>query len=43
MLYKMFLKAWKTEELEPLRKLKGEVPWHEFLSHYSWNGSCARH
>jgi hypothetical protein len=29
-----FLKEWKSQQLEPLRKLRDEVPWHEFLSHY---------
>jgi hypothetical protein len=29
-----FLKSWKTAELEPLRKLKKQVPWQKFLSSY---------
>ena len=29
-----FLKEWKSQEFEPLLKLRDEVPWHKFLSHY---------
>ena len=29
-----FLKSWKTAELQPLRKLKKQVPWQKFLSSY---------
>jgi hypothetical protein len=29
-----FLKSWKTAELDPLRKLKKQVPWQNFLSSY---------